>query len=66
MNMSIFFSLIACEKGDLRLVGGLSDTNGRIEICLRERWGTICGDTWGAMEVKVICRQLGYLDPGRS
>jgi hypothetical protein len=64
MDASYFFYPIACEEGELRLVGGRSETNGRVEICVRERWGTVCGDSWDDMEVEVICRQLGYLESG--
>ena len=56
---------LACEEGELRLVGGHSVTNGRVEVCIEKRWGTVCGDSWDIMEVEVICRQLGYLEPGQ-
>ena len=49
----------------MRLSGGRSTTNGRVEICIDERWGTVCGDSWDLMEVEVVCRQLGYLGPGK-
>lgn len=44
----------------MRLVGGLSTFEGRVEIYYSSRWGTVCGDGWGNQESMVVCRQLGY------
>jgi hypothetical protein len=49
-----------CTTGAVRLMGGNSATEGRVEICLNNRWGTICDDSWDARGGTVICRQLGY------
>lgn len=45
--------------GKVRLSGG-NDTAGRVEICLDEKWGTVCDDDWGLKDAEVVCRQLGY------
>ena len=37
---------------------------GRVEICNRNIWGTVCDDFWGTSEAKVACRQLGFSDVG--
>ncbi|PIK38168.1 putative deleted in malignant brain tumors 1 protein-like, partial [Apostichopus japonicus] len=44
----------------VRLVGGVRDQEGRIEIYLNGQWGTICDDYWGKEDADVACRQLGY------
>ena len=44
----------------IRLVGGINETEGRVEICLGGQWGTVCDDQWGDVEASVVCRQLGY------
>ena len=47
-------------EGDIRLQGGAGSRNeGRVEICHRETWGTVCDDFWGDVNAKVVCRQLG-------
>ncbi|XP_071482224.1 scavenger receptor cysteine-rich domain-containing protein DMBT1-like [Diadema antillarum] len=46
--------------GELRLVGGYSSDEGRLEIYHNYEWGTICDDGWSTNEALVACRQLGF------
>ena len=39
-------------------------TEGRLEVCLNKRWGTIDGDGWTNTETKAACKQLGYSTSG--
>ena len=48
----------------MRLVGGQSPNEGRVEICLEGQWGTVCDDYWGSVDAQVACRQLGYSSAG--
>ena len=45
----------------VRLVGGLSDAEGRVEINYQGTWGTVCNDSsWGLNDAMVVCGMLGY------
>ena len=53
-----------CEDGDIRLVGGITSLEGRIEVCYSGVWGTVCNDLFGRADASVACRQLGYSSSG--
>ena len=56
----------SCVDGDIRLVGGETEREGQMEVCLDQRWGTVNGDGWSSVDAQVVCRQLGYLTPGND
>ena len=49
-----------CSSGDLRLVGGKRESEGRVEICVEGFWGTVCDSGWSQREALVVCRQSGF------
>ena len=47
-------------NGQVRLAGGKSGYEGRVEICSNGVWGTVYGGGWDVHEAIVVCRQLGF------
>lgn len=55
-----------CENGEVKLVGGDAEYEGRVEICFNNTFGTVCDDSWDSLDSSVVCRQLGYPPNGWS
>ena len=62
--MSSFKYVVICNNGDLRLRGGNTEFEGRVELCWNETWGTICDGFWSNNDANVACNQLGFSPRG--
>jgi len=45
--------------GYIRLEGRQYASEGRVEIFLCSRWGSVCSEGFGQNEADTVCRQLG-------
>ena len=53
-----------CTEGAVRLVDGVLEQEGRVEVCVNGVWGSICGEGWDKIDGYVLCKQVGFDDAG--
>ena len=52
------------QEGDIHLVGGSHDWEGRVEVYKSDTWGSVNDDSWTSDDAIVVCRQLGHSTSG--
>ena len=66
--LTVFFIIsmtaIPCASGDIRMVGFARGNDGRVDICIDGRWGSICDEGWSTVDAQVACTQLGFSSEG--
>ena len=45
---------------NVRLTGGSSIYEGRVEVFVNGQWGTVCGDGIDTNEAETLCQSLGF------
>lgn len=55
-----------CNHGDIRLVDGYIEQEGRVEICFESVWGVICDQGWDKTDAHIACQQLGHPELGKE
>ena len=55
---------IDCSPGEFRLIGGTGPHEGRVEVCYRGQWSTICDEGWEDRDAEVVCSQIGFRASG--
>ena len=53
-----------CEEGTIRLVDGIIEQEGRVEVCIDSVWGSVCDEGWDKTDAHVVCRQMGHPELG--
>lgn len=59
-NVAIICSESPSPETEIRLVGGFTQWDGRVEILHDKTWGAVCGNQWSLINTDVACHQLGY------
>ena len=49
------------EENTVRLVNGIGNNTGFVELNLLGQWVPICHYSWDILDASVVCRELGYL-----
>ena len=60
-----FNFLAVCENRELRLTGGTTDREGRVEVCMNGRWMAVCKNGWTEREAGLLCRKMGHSSFGK-
>ncbi|XP_030060746.1 neurotrypsin-like [Microcaecilia unicolor] len=63
---AVGWALCDCSQGAVRLTGGHSQINGRVEVYYNGLWGAVCDEEWTDWDASVVCRQLGLSEIGMA
>ena len=52
------------QTGDVQLMGGSYQWEGRVEIYMSGTWGIVTDSQWSSDDAAVVCRKLGHFKQG--
>ncbi len=58
------YFIASCVHGTTRLVDGDDKYEGRLEMCISGKWGTVCDNGFSTNEARAACSQLGLPSDG--
>ena len=53
-----------CEEGTVRLMDGVIQQEGRVEVCSNGVWGSVCDQNWDKTDAHIVCQEIGYSELG--
>ena len=56
----------SCEEGAVRMVDGIIEREGRVEICKNGVWGSVCDQSWDKTDAHIVCQEMGYPELGKT
>ena len=60
----MILTVSGCLNGEIILMNGSTPSNGsegRVEICYNNIYGTICDDLWDEKAAEVVCKGIGKI-----
>ena len=55
-----FVCIAHCSDGQIKLIEGYLEENGRLEICSNKRWESLSYYYWDSHVTRVACIELGF------
>ncbi|XP_020286537.1 protein bark beetle isoform X2 [Pseudomyrmex gracilis] len=49
------------ESASVRLLGGKTNLEGRLQVKIGNKWGTVCNYGWTILDAALVCHQLGFI-----
>ena len=59
-KMYTFIVFLGEEITEYRIANGASPAEGRVEVMIRNQWGTVCDDFWDINSANIFCVLQGY------
>ena len=60
VQYTLNFKSLYVDEGDVRLVGGRTNSEGNVEVFFNFTWRPVCDDSWDIRDGTVVCNSLGF------